>query len=88
MPSQTDALDIVEIYAAASSLEADRIVLLLQEDGIEAMARGTTASSFPSQVEGAYLILVTENLADAACKAIESARAEEAISDKGAFLRS
>lgn len=78
--------DLVEIYAAASAVEADRIVLLLDEDGIESIARATTMSSFPSAAEGSHLILVREASRGKAKEVLEAARRDGAISDAGAFL--
>jgi hypothetical protein len=79
--------DIVEIYGAATSLEADRIVLLLEEEGIEAIAReASMSSSFPSPAEAHYLICVREPEKPKARELIEAARKDGAISDAGAFL--
>jgi hypothetical protein len=78
--------DLIEIYGAATSVEADRIVLLLEEDGIEALARATTGSSFPSPAEASYLVCVREPMRDRARAVIEAARHDGAISENGAFL--
>lgn len=78
--------DLVEIYGAATSVEADRIVLLLEEDGIEAIARATTNSSFPAPAESHYLVCVREPARERARALIEAARRDGAISEAGAFL--
>lgn len=78
-----EAEDLIELYAATNQLEADRLVLLLAEDGIEAIPRATTMTSFPTS--GAWLILVAESAVDAARKIISNARLEGAISDRGEF---
>jgi hypothetical protein len=78
-----DADDLVEVYAASHQLEADRLVLLLQDDGIDALARATTMSSFPTT--GAWLVQVRFGDLDAAKKVIAAARAEGAVSDRGEF---
>lgn len=78
--------DLVEIYAAAGALEADRIVLILDEEGVEAIARETTMSSFPSPSEGSHLILVREPQKAQARTLIEGARRDGAIGETGAFL--
>lgn len=78
--------DLVEIYAASSAVEADRIVLLLDEDGIESIARETTMSSFPSPAECSHLILVREASRTQARTLLEAARRDGAISESGAFL--
>jgi hypothetical protein len=76
--------DLLEIYAAASSMEAERLVLMLGEDGVEALSRATTASSFPTG--GQYLILVKASDREKAVKTIGDARREGAITDRGEML--
>ena len=76
--------DLLEIYAASSSLEAERLVLLLGEDGVEALARATTGSSFPSASQ--HLILVKSSDRAQALKTINDARREGAISVRGELL--
>ncbi len=76
--------DILEIYAAASAVEAERLVLLLEEDGIEALARATTMSSFPAG--GQHLVLVKASDREKALKTIADARREGAVSDRGEVL--
>jgi hypothetical protein len=78
--------DLVEVYAAANAVEADRLVLLLEEDGVEAIARETTMSSFPSPAEAHYLILVRDGSKAKAKEIIEAARREGAISTDGEHL--
>ncbi len=78
-----DGDEIIELYVAPSQLEADRLVLLLEEDGVTAMARATTMASFPTS--GSYLILVKNTDLATAKKTISDARAGGAISDAGAF---
>jgi hypothetical protein len=79
--------DIVEIYGAATSLEADRIVLLLEDEEIDAIARMTSmSSSFPSPSEAHYLICVREPQKTKAKEIIEAARRDGAITEDGAFL--
>lgn len=79
--------ELVEIYGAASQVEADRIVLLLDEDELEAIARATTATSFPSPSDAHYLICVRTPDETKARAIIEAARRDGAISEQGAFLR-
>lgn len=76
--------DLLEIYAAASEVEAQRLVLLLQEDGVEATVRATTSSSFPTG--GQYLILVATSDQHTARTTIANARREGAVSDHGEML--
>jgi hypothetical protein len=76
--------DLVELYAPANAIEADRIVMMLADDGIEAIARATTISSFPTS--GQHLVLVRAADRQVARATIENARRESAISDGGEWL--
>jgi hypothetical protein len=76
--------DLVELYAAASAIEAERLVLLLNEDGVEALARETTASSFPTS--GMHLIMVRTSDREKAHATIALARSEGAVTDRGEWL--
>jgi hypothetical protein len=78
--------DLVELYAAATRVEADRIVLLLEEDGVEAMARETTMTSFPSPAEAHVLVLVRSGDRDKAKATVEAAVREGAVSEGGQLL--
>ena len=79
-----DNEDLLEIYAAATSIEAERLVMLLSEDGIEALARATTISSFPAG--GQHLILVKGSDREKATKTIADARREGVVSSQGEML--
>lgn len=79
-----DHEDLVEIYAAATSIEAERLVLMLEEDGVEALARATTISSFPTA--GQHLILVRAGDREKALVTIRDARREGVVSEGGAWL--
>ena len=78
------AEDLVELYAPANAIEADRLVLLLADDGVEAIARATTMSSFPTSAQ--HLLLVRGADRQRARATIENARREGAISDGGDWL--
>ena len=79
--------DLVEIYGAATEVEAGRIVFILEEDGIEAIARATSmSSSFPSPAEAHYLVCVRAPERARAKELIEAARRDGAITESGAFL--
>jgi hypothetical protein len=82
--TQYDDDDLVELYAPANAVEADRLVLLLAEDGVEALARATTSSSFPTA--GQMLLLVRGSELAKATSTIENARREGAISQGGDWL--
>lgn len=77
--------ELVEVYGAASSVEADRIVLLLEEEEIDAIVRATTASSFPSPAAAHHLVCVRGSDQERARHLIEAARRDGAISEDGAF---
>ena len=79
-----DREDLLEIYAAASAIEAERLILLLEEDGIDGIARATTMSSFPTA--GQHLILVRAGDAEKAKVTIGDARREGVISENGEWL--
>ena len=76
--------DLLEVYSAPNQLEADRLVLMLAEDGVEAITRATTMSSFP--VTGSVLLVVPADDAEKARKIIGNARREGAVTDRGELL--
>ena len=78
-----DTEELIELYAATSHEEGDRIVQLLEQDGIEALARDVGSSSFPTT--SPVLILVPAHNVDVARGTIENARREGAITDGGEF---
>ena len=79
----SDTEELIELYAAADQLEADRIAMMLGQDGVEAIARATGSSAFPT--EGAVFVLVGAHDVDKARATIENARREGAITDGGEF---
>ncbi|HEY1098442.1 MAG TPA: hypothetical protein VGF99_05925 [Myxococcota bacterium] len=79
----TTSEHLIELYAAPGRIEADRLVLLLQEDGVEVITRPTTSSMFP--VEGPMLLLVPEHDVARARSTIENARREGAVGYEGEF---
>jgi hypothetical protein len=81
-----DAQDLVEVYGAKNQVEADRLVLLLEDEGVESIQRATTMSSFPTSSEAHYLVCVREDDRQKALELIEAARRDGAISMDGAFL--
>jgi hypothetical protein len=81
-----DATDMIELYAASSAMEAERIVLILEDEGVEALARALSASSFPADVSSQHLIVVQAPDRDKAKEAIAKARADGVITVTGDFL--
>ena len=75
--------DLVELYAAATRVEGDRLVLLLDEDGVEAIVRETTMSSFPSPADAHVLLLVRAGDKQKARGTIEAAIRDGAVSEGG-----
>jgi hypothetical protein len=78
--------DWVELYAASSQLEASRIVLMLDEDGVDSIARATTMTSFPAGGSSQHLVLVRFEDRVRARLMIDAARRESAITTNGEFL--
>ena len=81
-----DDEDIVEIYAAGSSVEADRIVLLLGENDVEGHCRETSVPVFPGAGSHRYLITVLSHSRQQAIDAIKQAIADEILPDDGTWL--
>lgn len=79
--------ELVQIYGAATRMEADRIVLLLDEEGVDAVVHETQATSFPSSSGAHYLICVRGPDEPRTRTVIEAARLGGAISEQGTFLR-
>ena len=79
-----EAEDLIELYAPANGIEAERLVLILAEDGVEALARATTMSAFPTQAQ--HLLLVRSADVTKARATIAGARREGVISQGGDWL--
>lgn len=77
--------DIVEIYAAGSDVEADRIVLLLEEQGVEAQRRETSVPVFPGATHR-HLITVFAHERDKSLAAIRQAIEDNILPADGTFL--
>jgi len=78
--------DIVEFYAAGSEVEADRIVLLLGDDGIEAHRRETSVPLVPSDGSSRHLITVFESDVERARALVKQAIADDVLPSSGMFL--
>ena len=81
-----DDEDIVEIYAAGSSVEADRIILLLGENDIEGHCRETSVPVFPGAGSHRYLITVLAHSRQKAVDEIKQAIADQILPDDGTWL--
>ncbi len=78
--------DLVELYAASSQIEADRIVLMLGEEGIEAHAREASVAGFPSDANRRHLITVFGKDRGRAVELVQAAVDADVLTDKGTFL--
>jgi hypothetical protein len=81
-----DDEDIVEIYAAGSSVEADRILLLLGENDVEGHRKETSVAMIPGAGSHRHLITVLAHDKDKAVSAIKQAIADEILPDDGTWL--
>jgi len=75
-----------DIYAAASEVEAERIVSFLRDEGIETMEQQTNMPSFPTTVTARYIITVSKDQKEKAIELVKSARNDGIISNSGTFL--
>jgi hypothetical protein len=80
-------MDLSEVYSAASPMEADRILMVLADEGIEGMRRDTSVSQFPSDANAGALVLVPVESRDKARELIQQAIDDEVIPADGTFLR-
>ena len=73
-------------YAASSDLEARRIVAILQDENIEAMARETTNSVFPGAAGMRFLVLVPSDKRQECAQMVQQAINDEVLSNEGSYL--
>ena len=73
-------------YAASSDLEARRIVAILQDEKIEAMARETTNSVFPGAAGMRFLVLVPSEKRQECAQMVQQAINDEVISSEGSYI--
>lgn len=76
----------VAFYAASNDLEARRIVAILRDESIEAMARETTSSVFPGASGLRFLVLVPSEKRTACAQMIQQAINDEVLSDAGSYI--
>lgn len=81
-----DAVDMADVYAAGSPMEADRIAAILADEGIEAMTREVSVSEFPSTATQRFLILTAEGDKARAQDLIRGAIADGVLPNDGSFL--
>jgi hypothetical protein len=78
--------DVLEIYAAGSDVEADRILLMLNDEGVEAHRRETSVPMVPAAGSARYLITVFSSDADKARAVLKQAIADDILPKDGTFL--
>lgn len=81
-----DDMNMADVYAAGSPMEADRITLMLEDQGIEVMKREVSISEFPSTATQRFLILAPEADKKRAQQLIKSAIEDGIIPSDGSFL--
>ncbi|MCP4502828.1 MAG: hypothetical protein GY822_23050 [Deltaproteobacteria bacterium] len=79
-------VEITTIYAASSAIEADRIVLLLEEEGLKANQQESSVSGIPTDSGHRFLVTCFSNLSEQARDVIKAAIGDEVISSNGSFL--
>lgn len=82
-----DDMNLTEVYAAGSHLGVDRIVMMLADEGIEALGRETTVSEFPSSASERFLVTVPTGDKERAAGIIKQAIEDGVLpGDTGTFL--
>ena len=81
-------MNLVEIYAASTDLEADRVVMLLGDEEIEAYKREQSVTAIPVEAGHRFIIVVFEDHKDRALEVLEQARKDEVLPAGGTFLAS
>lgn len=81
-----DDMDLVEVYAASSAMGADRIVLMLDDEGIAAQKRESSVAQIPSASTQRHLIIVPSPDKERAQALIKQAILDEVLPGDGAFL--
>ena len=79
--------DLVAVYAASTDLEADRLLKVLADNGIEAILRESASSSFPASSDDRHAIVVAAHVQERSRALIEEAVRDGVVSAGGASLR-
>lgn len=85
-PKEAPFAGSVDIYAAASEIEAERIVSFLRDEGIDARDLQTQIAQLPTPSDMRYFICVPTQHRDDAVKLIKNAQEDQVISSSGSFL--
>ncbi len=81
-----DEMNMADVYAAGGPMEADRITLMLEDEGIAALRREISVSEFPSTATQRFLILTPASDKAKAQALIRQAIQDGVLSDEGTFL--
>ena len=81
-----DQIHLVEVYAAASEMGADRVVLMLEDDGIVAQKRESSVAGFPAASTQRHLVIVSAQDKERAQALIRRAIDDEVLPGDGSFL--
>ncbi len=85
-PKEDLSLQACDIYAAASEIEAERIITFLQSKKINACEALNQISQIPTRGQVHHLICVPKNSCDKTRELIKEARTNNVISSKGMFI--
>lgn len=85
-PSSLDNIDLVDVYAAASAVGAERVVLILREEGVEAESRESSVAGFPAAGTARYLIVVPGHQRAQAVDVVRQAIQDEILPGEGTLL--
>ncbi len=80
--------NIEAIYAASSALEAERIVLLLDEEGLKAEKQESSVIGIPTDAGHQFLVTCFAHLSEHAHQVIQKAIDDKIVSAQGTFLQS
>ena len=78
--------DLVEIYAATSAIEADRVILLLDDKGFDAQSRETSLPAFPTSGTSRHLVTVFQKDREQANQLIAQAIEDDILSKQGTLI--
>lgn len=76
----------IDVYAASDALEAERIITVLEEEGIVAHESSSGVSQIPSLGDNRFIIAVLRGSIKQSKAVIEQARQDGVISANGIFL--
>lgn len=78
--------EMVDLYAAASEIEAEVIVGLLSDEGLGVRLFRPQISQFPTLTDNQFIVAITPDHKESATELLKQARDDSIISDLGAFI--